>query len=77
MRAGWETGLPQGVVPRPRQILEVCELLDGADAHMVAEEEGRQDSWIFILKPGKVEAFKLGRAIVGSWFRKLLHQGTD
>lgn len=77
MRAGWETGLPQEAVPRPRQILAVCELLDGADACTVAEEEGRQDSWIFILKPGKGEVFKLGRAIVGSWFRKLLHQGTD
>lgn len=42
MRAGWETGLPRVVVPRPRQILEVCELLDGADGHTgLRKEEGR------------------------------------
>lgn len=44
--AGCETGLPQGAVPRPSQMLGVCKRLDTADALTGAKEEERQDSWI-------------------------------
>lgn len=44
--AGCETGLPQGAVPRPSQMLGVCKRLDMADALTGAKEEERQDSWI-------------------------------
>lgn len=75
--AGCETGLPQGAVPRPSQILGVCKRLDTADALTGAKEEERQDSWILSQRQERERLSSLAVPLSVPGLRNLPCQGMD